>query len=250
MDLTIEEKARGTIGYSPAMLEGWHRIPARAVDRWIVGVDLGQSTDPTAICALHHRVLPLQRWTPNDKAKTWKQERDEHFDVRHLERLPLGMPYPSQVQYVATLLGRPPLVGAKLVIDETGVGRPVGDLLDQAGLRPNRVTITAGLESTQHGGNSFHVPKGLLISGVDARLHTGELRIAAAIRDAPALQEELKDFQRKVSDAGRATYNARTGAHDDLVLAVAIALWFATSGPVGMQRTDFYELLSGAPNWQ
>ena len=28
-------------------------------------------------------------------------------------------------------------------------------------------------------------------------------------------KEELKDFQRKVSDAGRATYNARTGAHDD-----------------------------------
>jgi hypothetical protein len=36
-----------------------------------------------------------------------------------------------------------------------------------------------------------------------------------------------------VSDAGRATYNARTGARDDLVLAVAIALWWATtSGPM------------------
>jgi hypothetical protein len=63
-------------------------------------------------------------------------------------------------------------------------------------------------------------------------LHTDELKIAAALSDAEPLQEELKDFQRKVSDAGRATYNARTGAHDDLVLAVAIALWWATSGPV------------------
>ena len=42
---------------------------------------------------------------------------------------------------------------------------------------------------------------------VGARLHTGELKIAA-MPDAGALQEELKDFQRKVSDAGRATYNA------------------------------------------
>jgi hypothetical protein len=41
----------------------------------------------------------------------------------------------------------------------------------------------------------------------------------------------LKDFQRKVSDAGRATYNARVGAHDDLILAVAIALWFSTNMP-------------------
>jgi hypothetical protein len=42
-------------------------------------------------------------------------------------------------------------------------------------------------------------------------LHTDELKIAAALSDAEPLQEELKDFQRQVSDAGRATYNARVG---------------------------------------
>jgi hypothetical protein len=207
----------------------WRQIPAHARDVWIVAADLGQSTDPTAICAMHHRVIPSDNWTPNAKGQFWKQDRAEHFDVRHLERLPLGMSYPAQVQHVANLLARPPLVGAKLVIDETGVGRPVGDLMDQAGLRPKRVTITAGLETTQHGGNSWHVPKGILISGLDARLHTGELKIAAALSDAGALQEELKDFQRKVSETGRSTWSARTGAHDDLVLAVAIALWWATA---------------------
>jgi hypothetical protein len=130
------------------------------------------------------------------------------------------------------LLQRPPLNdGCKLVIDETGVGRAVGDIFDAAGLRPNRVTITAGQEATQQSGSRWHVAKGILISGVDARLHTGELRIAEALSDAGALQEELKDFQRKVSDAGRATYNARVGAHDDLILAVAIALWFSTNMP-------------------
>ena len=35
-----------------------------------------------------------------------------------------------------------------------------------------------------------------------------------------------------MSALGRAIYNARTGAHDDFMLAVAIALWWATSGPV------------------
>jgi hypothetical protein len=30
---------------------------------------------------------------------------------------------------------------------------------------------------------------------------------------------------------GKATYNARVGAHDDLILAVAIALWFSTNMP-------------------
>jgi 2-polyprenyl-6-methoxyphenol hydroxylase-like FAD-dependent oxidoreductase len=36
----------------------------------------------------------------------------------------------------------------------------------------------------------------------EARLHSGELRIAAALTEAGALADELKDFARKVSEAG------------------------------------------------
>lgn len=39
------------------------------------------------------------------------------------------------------------------------------------------------------------------------------------------LREELRDFRRHISTAGRYSYDARTGKHDDLVLAVALALW-------------------------
>jgi hypothetical protein len=46
-----------------------------------------------------------------------------------------------------------------------------------------------------------------------------------------ALKEELKDFKRQISEAGRTTYAARVGAHDDLVLSLAIVLWMATQGP-------------------
>lgn len=214
-------------------LKADHRfIEARAVDKWIVGCDLGQTTDPTALCVLNHRIVPLDKWTPKGGG-VFKQDRTEHFDVRHLERLPLGLAYPVQAQHVANVMARPPLnTGAKLVIDETGVGRAVGDIFDAAGLRPYRVTITAGLEVTQQDGRSWHVAKSHLISGVDARLHTGELGFAARLSDAGALADELKDFQRKVTAAGKATWSARTGAHDDLVLAVAIALWFATNMPV------------------
>ncbi|MGY3396504.1 hypothetical protein [Bradyrhizobium sp. 1200_D9_N1_1] len=213
--------------------DGWRSIYARPVDRWFVGVDLGQSTDPTAISVMNHRVLPLDGWDMIEKTQTRRQKKVVHFDVRHLERLPLGMSYPQQIQRVVNLLARPPLnaLRPKLVIDETGVGRPVGDMFDAAGLWPSRITITAGLEATQHGGKSWHVPKGLLISNLEAHSHSGELRIAAAANDAAALKEELKDFKRKISEAGRTTYAARVGAHDDLVLSVAITLWMATQGP-------------------
>jgi hypothetical protein len=138
------------------MVNDWRRLQARPVDRWYVGADLGQTTDPTAICVLNHRVVPLDEWTRNYETKTLRQERATYFDVKHLERLPLGTSYPQQVQRVANILVRPPLdvLKPKLVIDETGVGRPVGDMFDAAGLHPHRITITAGLEATRHGGNS------------------------------------------------------------------------------------------------
>jgi|SRR5262249_12687310 len=82
--------------------------------RWILGVDLGQSVDPTAICALEHikGVLDfnsqLERHTGTG---TIPQKPAERFDVRHLERLPLGMTYPAIVAHVKELLARPPLCG-------------------------------------------------------------------------------------------------------------------------------------------
>ena len=117
------------------------------------------------------------------------------------------------------------------MIDETGVGRPVGDLFDNTGMCPTRVTITAGDKQTCAGKRRWHVAKSLLISGLDARLHTGELRIAADLTEAGTLAEELKDFRRKISAAGRYTFEARVGKHDDLVLAVAIGLWAIVGRP-------------------
>jgi hypothetical protein len=223
----------------------WKRAPATFGQRFIVSVDLGQSTDPTAIAVLHWCSRPLDTWT--HKNFLHRQDVQEHIDVRHLERLPLGMAYPAVVQHVANLLARPPLCGdedfpaAELVIDESGVGRAVGDIFEAAGMRTKRVTITAGTEATSgHGLNRYHVAKTILISQLDAALHIGRLRFASALADAAAMAEELKDFRRKVSDAGRSSYAARTGSHDDLVLAVAIAIWWFNEPPPPVPTFAYY----------
>lgn len=96
---------------------------------------------------------------------------------------------------------------------------------------PTKVTITAGAEQTRVDERRWNVAKGILISNLDARLHLGELRIAAALTEAGPLADELKDFQRKVSAAGRTQWEARVGKHDDLVLAVALALWSFVGKP-------------------
>ena len=208
----------------------WTRFPAPPADEaFIVGVDLGQSQDPTAVIVLRHHRTPLETWTVDQKKRTTRQDIEERFDVVHAERLPLGTPYPDVVAHVRDVLNRPPLRDrCHLVIDESGVGRAVGDMFAAAGLRAVRVAITAGVDAVKQDVLRWSVAKSLLISGVDARLHSGELRFAAELGEAHALAEELKDFRRHVGAAGRATYQARVGRHDDLVLAVAIALWWAT----------------------
>lgn len=221
--------------------EQWRRERAVPVDRFFMGADLGQSIDPTAICVLHHRVEPLDDWTVERAKHVTRQRAVETFDIRHLERIPLGVSYPEIVQHCATLLARPPLrEGCEFAIDETGVGRAVGDMFDHAGMLPIKVQITSGNEVSHLGTRRWGVPKALLVSTLDARLHAGELRFAAELSDSAALAEELKDFRRHVTAAGRATYAARTGRHDDLVLAVAIALWRAVTASVGPSTTTSY----------
>lgn len=217
----------------------WRRYGAEPLrSHFIVGVDLGQASDPTAVCVLEHHRTVKDTWSTTQLpggGGIIRQDSDERFDVRHLARLPLGLSYVDIVHHCAGLLMRPPLAGeAKLVLDETGVGRPVADLFDDAGLKPVRLTITAGLEPQQHSERSWGVPKHALISTLDARLNTGEFRVASELTESGALAEELKDFRRKVSVAGRYSYEARVGKHDDLVLACAISLWVACNPPPKM----------------
>src|SRR5262245_29207214 len=134
-------------------------LPRRA-PRYVLGVDLGQSSDPTAVCALEHVRGVIDRNSDFDRhigLERIPQEPVERFDVRHLERLALGTPYPQVVEHIKATLARAPICGngpnvepARLVVDDTGVGRPVSDLLVDAGLSPLRVTIVSGNEVTWH----------------------------------------------------------------------------------------------------
>lgn len=207
---------------------------------WHVGVDLGQSHDPTAICVLETKHAEIPDWAGTYDVPRLKADREayqEPYNVVYLERLPLGMAYPEQVLYVAGLISREPLINPTTYIDYTGVGRPVYDLF-QAARVPGivGVTITAG-KDPQRSPAGWSVPKNILVSGVQAKLHTGQLKIAAGIPDAPALLKEFQDFRVSFTTAGHAIFNARQGKHDDLVLAVSLAV-FGASRPRPVTRLN------------
>jgi hypothetical protein len=161
------------------------------------------------------------------------------FQVGHLERLPLGTPYPGIVAHVRRLLEKLP-AGTELVIDLTGVGRPVFDMFVYRGISPLGVQITAGTSETRDGA-VCGVPKLTLVSRLQALLHEGRLKILRELAEAETLVRELQDFRIEFTATGHLTFNARRGKHDDLVLALAIAVWRAYGG--GMASYGLWELV-------
>jgi hypothetical protein len=152
------------------------------------------------------------------------------YQVGYLMRLPLGTIYPGVVAHVGRLLAQLP--GAELAIDLTGVGRPVFDMFHYSGISPTGVNITAG-SAERREGNVCSVPKLTLVSRLQALLHEGRLKILRALPEAETLVRELNDFRVQYTAAGNLGFNARTGRHDDLVLALAIAVWRAEGGGMG-----------------
>jgi hypothetical protein len=211
--------------YGAMNADGW--IPTRPVLEYALGVDLGQSFDPTSLCLLEHRrdpILPvsadlIQKLTPS------------RYIVRHLSRVPLGTSYVAIAGIVGGVLARPEIRGnCELIIDRSGVGRAVQDIFTQAGLALTGVTITAGDGEKSDGEGGYRVSKLALVSRLQAEFHSRTLQIPKDLPEAGALVTELQNFRATISDAGHATFGARVGAHDDLVLSLALGLWYFTHG--------------------
>jgi len=184
--------------------------------RWILGLDLGQVSDYSALVALQQ----------NERADA------RHYAVRHLERFALGTPYPAVAARVQDLVSRLPLAASCLVVDQTGVGRAVVDLLRQslaAQVRP--ITITAG-HAVRWDGSSTHVPKRELVGAVQVLLQTRRLQISAKLTLAAVLKTEMQNFRVRIVASAQEVFGAdRAGQHDDLMLALALAAWVGETIP-------------------
>lgn len=201
--------------------------------RYLAGLDIGQQSDPSALAVIERRwQLANGRYEPL-------------LDARHLERIPLRTPYPLMVKGVKERLAHlhEP---CELVVDATGVGRAIVDLLRESYTvydeehhqriplpgRPTilAVTLTAGEHAHQdpEHWDEWYVPKRDVIMALVVALQQRRFRAAQGLSEAETLIKEAQQFQWKVSKAGQDQYGAwREGQHDDLLLAVAIPAWWA-----------------------
>ncbi len=114
--------------------------------------------------------------------------------------------WPAMVERVADIVTRYP--GARVLGDGTGAGDVVTDMLRSRlrGFSVGNFTFTSSKKQE-------------LIERLRSLIERGAVRFAPD----PELIRQLKHFEASVSPSGRQQLNARSGYHDDLVIAMALA---------------------------
>jgi hypothetical protein len=185
---------------------------------WIVGLDVGQARDPSALCAL--------------KADTALPIPELIYRCRALKRWPLGTSYRAVAADVARIIKTYLKDGCQLALDFTGPGRPVAEDIQHAIYAANAriqafsaVTITAGQGVTTGTDGTPHVSKLWLTSCFQTVLQNGRLKIATTLPEARTLIREMRVFKMKLTTAGAESFAAQGKDHDDLLMATMLAVW-------------------------
>lgn len=191
----------------------------RSAPRFYVGVDLGQSHDYSAITVVERDEIVY----PERDPVTFAYRSETRFHVRYAERVPLGTAYTCVAEHVRELVARAPLAGsATVIVDGTGVGAPVVDLLrrGQLGCRVMPVSITSGVAEASDA-KWFRVPKKDLMGGLQTAFERRLLRVSPLVGAFEELMGELRSMRVRRGERYSGV------EHDDLVLALALAWWRA-----------------------
>jgi len=204
---------------------------------YTVGLDLGKERDPSAL-VVAERVLIFEG-LPSEQTFSDPTPPVDTYHVRHVQRFELGTPYDTVVDSVGELLSTPELRDhGLLVFDRTGVGGPIADMFAQAWqggrlgrcFHPLGITLTAGFSKrgAAHGYYDATAHKGDVVQRVYMLLERGHIKIPLGLPVAEQLQKELRAFRPKQNrSTGNLSFEAaRESDHDDLVIALALAVWF------------------------
>jgi len=210
------------------------RITVDPAREFVVGVDLGKSVDSTVIAIVEYvRVgtgeFEVSKASSHRGITITKEKYRETYDLRELQRLKLQTTYDEVIEHLVGLMNTTPLREAELVIDDSGVGRPIGDMIEaQTTLRPIRVTTTGGEHANKITERRWHVPKQEMVSLLSGLFATRMIRLAHNLPNLEVLRRESQTFLRTYTSSGRSTFSAASGRHDDTISALSLACWWAT----------------------
>ncbi len=216
-----------------------------------IGIDIGQKHDSTALAV----------------AEREQRGGEDYHLIRRLERLPLRTPYHEIATRLGAIVagvrervhqaealrqleprwqrGQAPEADVTVFVDATGVGKPVVDALEQAGVHVTAVYFTYGDRRTKQADGSISLGKALLVSRLQALLQTKRILLPKTA-EAAALAEELMDYEIRVDSDANDKYGAfKVGAHDDLVTALGLAVQ-ARAGMIEPLDDDLVTAIMGS----
>lgn len=202
--------------------------PARQARALIVGADIGQKVDPTAI------VVAEALFAGSGRGAAWG------FTIRHMERLPLNTSYPDVAARILQVVERVDAqqepanthtdIPVHVVVDSTGVGAPVVDILRRE-LQGTWATLAEATFTHgdrligAFGDQKMSVGKAYLVSRLQALFQTQRIHLPKNHAEADAMATELMDYEIRISEDANDKYGAfRVGTHDDLVTALGLAV--------------------------
>jgi hypothetical protein len=202
------ENAAGLVSFVPGLIH-------QPEPRYYLGLDLGQRHDHSALAALH------LAWTPASQCPlTFARRFQPSLTIASLHRFPLGTDYDELHDLIYRQLARDNR-HQELIVDAGGPGPPIVDRLRRAldshiTIRP--VLITGGKGENTLSGGYIGIPRRTLISTLLLAIAARTLGCPEGLPHWQTFEEELVELR------GDNTHPGNSDSHDDLVIAVALAL--------------------------
>lgn len=197
---------------------------------YYLGVDVGMALKPTALALV---------------ARDFNQEEEDYpLACSYIQTLPPGAKYPevaARISEIEKELLRRRAHSLKILVDVTGQGQPVIDLL-RRGLESKIISaqFTAGAGSSSEG-DTWRIRKEEMITHLKIMLQTGRLELPGRWRD-PAQERAVSEMLRELENftyhpPEDDTLEIKTGERDNLATALGLAVWtereWRVTGPIG-----------------
>jgi len=232
-----------------------------------VGLDLGKEHDYTALAVVldsgagdgGRRERPTQRRNTGVLSRVSGPARiggsSRRYQLTDLRRYELGTDYVDIVPHVVKIMNDSRLtidgVRPMLYVDSTGVGAPVVEMLRSSGLGDLiAIKFRPSSEDARwtQGNREGRIPKEDVVAALRVAWQQKQVAARRGMKLWPTLRNELSAFKRKQNEkTGSVTYEHwRQQDHDDLVFAVAMAIYGAQYAPGS--RPVFIERMSFGPS--
>jgi hypothetical protein len=194
----------------------------------LIGLDLGQQYDYTVLSVLE-----------TAEPKYYGRTRYVNYALVELQRAPLNVPYPKIVDGISKLTHNYlALHNYTFLVDYTGVGRPVVDMLREQQINVIAINTTGGIFSNWKSGIEVSVPKKDIVTSLKATLESNRLQIIDSLTNYSLIIQEFVNFTEKKNEFANLQFEAKYGYHDDIVMSIGLAIWYGENRTIRNRKME------------